>query len=104
MKLNFKAWKAVRGYAAMLLGCLMYALSLNLFLAPHAIVAGGISGVSVMVNFLNPNVQIGFLTILLNLPILALAIKFLGWRFVGKCLITILSLGLLTDLFPALLA
>ena len=102
MKLNFKAWKVFRGYAAMLLGCLMYALSLNLFLAPHAIVAGGISGVSVMVNFLNPNVQIGFLTILLNLPILALAIKFLGWRFVGKCLITILSLGLLTDLFPAL--
>ena len=92
--------RTVVGYGAMVLSCVMYAWSLNLFLAPNAIVTGGISGLAVMANYVNNNIQIGSLTVLLNLPILVLAIKFLGWKFVVKCLITLLCLGIVTDVFP----
>ena len=87
----------VRGYLFMLFGCLAYACSTVLFLAPNEIVAGGVTGLSVMLNILNENIQIGLISIAINIPILLLGIKFCGIKFVLKCLLTITTLGLLTD-------
>ena len=42
------------------------------------------------------------LSIALNIPILLLAIRFYGWRFVGRSLLTIVVLGVATDLFALL--
>jgi uncharacterized membrane-anchored protein YitT (DUF2179 family) len=50
-----------------------------------------------MLNILNENIQIGLVSIAINIPILLLAIKFCGIKFVLKCLLTITTLGLLTD-------
>ena len=94
--------KLMEGYLCMLLGCVAYALSTVLFLAPNSIVAGGFTGLSVMINILNHNIPIGLVSIALNLPFLALALKLLGWRFVLRCLITITVLGVLTDLLAFL--
>ena len=100
--MNKKYIKTLEGYLCMLLGCVAYALSTVLFLAPNSIVAGGFTGLSVMINILNPSIPIGLLTIALNLPFLALALKLLGWKFVLRCLITITVLGTLTDLLAFL--
>ena len=89
--------KIAEGYLFMLLGCLAYALSIVLFLAPNSIIAGGVSGLSLLLNILNENIQIGLMTTVLNIPILLLAIKFCGIRFVLKCLLTTTVLGLMTD-------
>ena len=82
----------------MLFGCLAYALSTVLFLSPNSIVAGGVTGLSVMINILNENIPIGMISIALNLPILLLAVKFCGMKFVLRCLLTISVLGVMTDL------
>lgn len=87
----------MRGYLFMLLGCVAYAFSTVLFLAPNSIVAGGVTGLSVLLNIINENIQIGLISILINIPILLLAIKFCGIKFVLKCFLTITVLGLLTD-------
>lgn len=86
----------------MLIGCVLYGLSTRLFLAPNSIIAGGVTGLSVMINLLNHAFPIGLVTIALNLPILALALKFCGLRFVAKCLLTITVLGIATDLLTVL--
>ncbi len=86
----------------MLLGCLAYALSTVLFLAPSSIVAGGITGLSVLFNIINENIPIGMISIVLNVPILLLGIKFCGWKFILKCLLTITVLGTFTDLLAFL--
>ncbi|MBQ8342492.1 MAG: YitT family protein [Clostridia bacterium] len=98
--MNRKAvWREVQGYIFMLLGCCAYGCSTSLFLAPNSIIAGGISGLSVMLNLLNGKLKIGMLVIVLNVPILLLGLRLQGWKFILRCLVTIVSLGVITDLF-----
>ena len=82
----------------MLVGCCAYGCSTSLFLAPNSIVAGGISGLSVMLNILNGKLKIGILVIALNIPILLLGLRLQGWKFIIRALVTIVSLGVITDL------
>ena len=82
----------------MLLGCLAYGTSTSLFLAPRSIVAGGISGLAVMLNLLFEEFPVGMLIIALNAPILIAGIRMQGWKFIIRALITIVSLGVVTDL------
>ena len=82
----------------MLIGCAFYGVSTSLFLAPNLIVAGGASGLGVIVNAFFPIISIGLVIIAVNLPMLILSIKVFGWRFVLKSLITIVILSLITDL------
>ena len=82
----------------MLLGCLAYGTSTSLFLAPRSIVAGGISGLAVMLNLLFEEFPVGMLIIALNAPILIAGIRMQCWKFILRALITIVSLGVVTDL------
>ncbi len=91
-------WQELTGYLFMLLGCVFYGGGTSLFLATNNIVAGGISGLAVLVNYFNENLPVGMLIIAFNVPILVLGIKFLGWKFIVRCLITIVCLGIVTDL------
>ena len=93
-----KMKRELKGYLFMILGCIAYGMSTSLFLAQNQIVAGGITGLAVLINYLNENIPIGLISVALNLPILILGVKFQGWRFVLRCLITVASLGLITDL------
>ena len=95
-------WNEIKGYLFMLLGCVAYALSTSVFLAPNSIVAGGVTGLSVIVNLLNEKIPIGMISIVINLPILALGIRFQGWKFILRCLLTIVTLGVVTDIFSLL--
>ena len=90
------------GYFFMFCACLFYASSTAFFLAPNSIIAGGISGLAVLLNFVNANLQIGLMIILLNVPILIVGIKMMGWAFTLKCLLTIAILGVATDLLDLL--
>ncbi len=91
-------FKELKGYLFMLLGCIAYGASTSLFLAPLSIVAGGVTGLSVIVTILEPRITVGVIFIVINLPILLMGIKFQGWKFIIRCLITIVCLGLITDL------
>lgn len=82
----------------MLIGCLAYGASTSLFLAPSSIVAGGISGLAVMLNLLFEELPVGMLIIALNVPILLAGIRMQGWKFIIRALITIVTLGIVTDL------
>ncbi|MEG1924052.1 MAG: YitT family protein, partial [Clostridia bacterium] len=83
-------------YFFMVVASLFYAISIDFFLAPNKIVAGGATGVATMLNVLF-NTNIGLMTVVVNIPILILAWKQQGWRFVLDCLITLITLGLITD-------
>ena len=91
-----------KGYLFMLLGCIAYGLSTSFFLAPNSIIAGGVTGLAVMINYLNENILIGMISIVINLPILVFGVKFQGWKFIIRCLITVATLGVVTDLLDML--
>lgn len=92
----------LKGYLFMLLACIAYGTSTSLFLADNGIIAGGVTGLSVLINYLNPNLLIGMVSIAINLPILVLGLKFQGWKFILRCLITVATHGIVTDILGAL--
>ena len=104
MKLTKKEFfDEIKNYVFMLLGCIAYGASTALFLEPNGIVAGGITGLSVLINLVfNTPISVGVWFIIINLPILIFAVKSQGVKFILRCLITIVTLGLITDLIEYL--
>ena len=97
-----KIWTEIKGYLFMLLGCISYALSIVLFLEPCGIVAGGVAGLSTLIHLLNEKIPIGLISIAINIPIFLLGLKYTGWKFILRCLLTVVTLGLCTDLLAFL--
>lgn len=88
----------IKGFPFMILGCISYALSTVLLLAPNQVIAGGVSGLSVLINYLDKRIDIGIISIIINIPIFLLGLKYQGWRFIINSLITVVCLGLTTTL------
>ena len=86
----------------MLIGCVCYALSIVLFLKPCEIVAGGVSGLSTLIHILNEKIPIGMISIAINVPIFLLGLKYTGWKFILRCLLTVVTLGVFTDVLAFL--
>ena len=86
----------------MFVGCISYALSIVLFLEPCGIVAGGVSGLSTLIHLLNEKIPIGLISIAINIPIFLLGLKYTGWKFILRCLLTVVVLGLCTDVLSFL--
>lgn len=92
----------LKGYLCMLLACIAYGSSTSLFLADNKIIAGGVTGLAVLINYLNENILIGMISIAINVPILVLGLKFQGWKFIIRCLITVATHGVVTDILGAI--
>ncbi len=90
-------WK---NYLFMVIGCAFYALSTALFLSPTGIVAGGVSGLAVLVNKVSEDaISTGTVILVVNIPILLMGLKLEGLKFIINCFLTVACLSLLTDLF-----
>ena len=70
--------KALKSYAVITLGSLLFALAFDCFFAPNQVAMGGVTGAAQVINVLVPALPVGLLTIALNVP-LFLA----GWRLIG---------------------
>ena len=90
-------------FAAMLVGCCIYALGVDCFLVHNEIIGGGASGIATLVYLLTDGkVGIGIVTIAVNIPILLLGWKQMGWKFILHSLLTIAFLGLFNELLTVI--
>lgn len=81
-----------------LLGALLQALALRLFLVPSHLVTGGISGLSQLINYFT-HWPIGLMILAGNAPLFLLGWRFLGGpRFVARTAFAVLAVSFLTDL------
>ncbi len=60
-------------------GSIIFVLGLNTILVQHRLIAGGLAGAAILMNHLQPRLEIGWWYMLLNLPLV-----WLGWRRVGR--------------------
>lgn len=72
------AQKYLKNYAMIFLGCAIYALAFDWCFEPNAIGFGGITGLAQIVNYFFPQLNIGILVILFNIPLFLI-----GWRLFG---------------------
>ncbi|OIK09423.1 hypothetical protein BIV60_23975 [Bacillus sp. MUM 116] len=82
-------------YLGILIGSLIVAFGFNLFLIPHQVLSGGMSGISMILGMITP-LNTGFANFLLNLPLLIIGYKMLGRKFIINSILSviIISLGL----------
>ena len=73
-----------------LLGSSVYALAVNLFMAPNNIVTGGLTGLAILIHHYLPRVGIGLMVIAMNVPLFAFSWRVVGSRFM---LLSLLGMG-----------
>lgn len=99
-------WPRLRDYGLILIGCLLQALAMDLFLVPGQLAAGGVSGAAQIVNNFT-EWPIGVMVILANLPLFWLGWRFLGGRrFMVRTVLAVIAYALLLDglaFFPSVI-
>lgn len=73
-----KKW--IRNYFGVVLGVVIEAIALNMFLIPNKIAAGGVSGLATVLYYLF-NWPVGMVMLVFNIPLFILGIKILGTRY-----------------------
>ncbi|MCE5286479.1 MAG: YitT family protein [Pelosinus sp.] len=90
-----KKW--IRSYAGILLGAVITATALNMFLIPHKIAAGGTSGLATVLHHL-AGLPVGATMLSFDIPLLLVSIKILGARFGFNTLIGAIILSVSIDI------
>jgi len=89
--------RALWDYLFIILGALIQALALRLFLVPSDLVSGGISGVAQLLNHYS-GFPIGLTVLLGNIPLFILGWQYLGGpRFALRTILSILAFSIFTD-------
>lgn len=98
-----RAWREARRLLLVFLGAAISALGFTLFLVPHQIAAGGVSGISIIINAFT-GWPVGLLILVMNAPLLVLGyLQLGGWRFVYRTLVGVVIFSVGADLFLAYL-
>ena len=82
-------------------GATLMGLSLNLFLIPMHIAAGGVGGAATVINYLT-GVSVGILILIINIPIFLLGALHFSKRFLFYSLLGTMSLSASTQFFSFL--
>ena len=84
-------------YAGILAASLLYAAAIALFLDPNQLAPGGVSGIAIILNRLT-DLPTGTLILIMNVPLLALGMWKLGWKFVLSTMVAVAASSVFTDL------
>ena len=90
--------RVVFDYAMITLGSLIAAIGLGLFNVEADVVPGGVTGIAMTINFLFPQLTVGLLIILLNIPLFLWGIWELGKAFGVRTLYGFVSNAFFIDL------
>lgn len=85
-----------------ILGCFVYAAAINCFAKPAHFATGGVSGISLIINYL-AGVPVGTTQLILNIPLILLSYKILGKFFILRTAKTMVIMSLLLDILAPVL-
>lgn len=91
----------LKRYGVMTLGCVIYALSISLFLNASHMVSGGVTGIAILINTLT-GFDTGIMIIIINIPLLALGLVVFGKGFIVSSIYATITSSLMTTLFTFL--
>lgn len=88
----------IKSYGMILVGSAVYALAFDAFFEPNGIAFGGVTGLAQIANFFLPQVPVGTLVILFNIPLFLLGWKLLGGHMLLSSLFAMVVSSLFIDL------
>ena len=96
-----KIFKIIYKIFKVILATALYSAGVALFLDPNNLAPGGVTGVSILLNRLI-HVETGTLILVLNIPLLIIAWRKFGWRFVAGTLSALVLISVFTNVFERL--
>jgi uncharacterized membrane-anchored protein YitT (DUF2179 family) len=93
-----KIFYAIQDYLMIFLGTVMYGFAFNGFILSNEIVTGGVSGISALI-FFATSIPVSVSYLLINIVLLAIAFKVLGYKFLVKTIFGVISLSLSLSFF-----
>ncbi len=91
-----------KDYFFIMLGLIVYSVGFTCFILPYQITTGGVSGISAAI-FYSTGFPVQWSYLLINVGLLALAIKALGLRFFAKTIVAILGITFLIGFMQELI-
>ena len=85
-------WQLLRDYLQMLLGTVIYTIGYTCFLLPYKIVSGGVSGISTIFFYMT-GFPAGNTYFIINVFLLLMAMRILGWRYLVRTIIVTLLIS-----------
>lgn len=85
--------KTAKEYIFITIGVLLVALSIEFFLAPNKIAAGGVTGIAIIVNSYIPKLQIGLIVLIMNIILFIIGFIVIGNKFGAKTIYSSLMLS-----------
>ena len=85
--------KKIKEYILITIGVLLVAFSIEAFLAPNKIAAGGVTGIAIIVNNYVPVLSVGMMMLGMNIILFIVAFIAIGGKFGGKTIYASLSLS-----------
>jgi uncharacterized membrane-anchored protein YitT (DUF2179 family) len=94
----------IKDYLMILLGTLLYGFGFNAFILSNEIITGGVSGLCALIFFATKEtIPVSLSYFVINVALLLLALKVLGFRFLMKTIFGVFSLSFSLSLFERLL-
>lgn len=80
----------------LIIGCLSMSIGINMFLGPHTIAPGGLSGLSVVISKLT-GLSVSTIMLMMGIPLIICSVKILGKKDAIKTLIGMVTLSFLLE-------
>lgn len=85
-------WRELREYILIILATMLYSAGVAIFFLPYGLTTGGVAGIASIVYYATGlEIQVTFVSI--NILLLIVAIKVLGWRFCARTIVAVASLS-----------
>lgn len=95
-------WPWIRMFSLTVLGSAIFSLGFDLFMQPHQINIGGVSGVAMLLTTLVGRGSVGLFSLMINIPLFLLGGHHLGKKFFFGSLVGALACSVFLDLFALL--
>lgn len=95
------AWGQILSYSWVILGSFFAALAIRMFLYPHHLIDGGVVGISLILGRLTNDALISVYIVVVNIPFIYLAYKYIRKTFVVQMLVAVLFFALFMILLEA---
>ena len=96
--LNDKFFKIFKECSIVTIACIVMAFNINYFFLGNKLAQGGVSGLSLILHYLT-NIEISYIYLGLNIPLIIIAYIFLGKNFIFKTLFATLILTIFLKVF-----
>ena len=85
-------------YFLIIVGSLLYAAGLRFFFYPNDIIAGGVTGIAMIINYLT-DAPVGVMNLVINIPLFIWAWKGFGLKFIIGSFVATVLCSVLVDLY-----